>query len=75
MPAMSGLISLMQHSGHTRCVMQVRSLIQGETSIPKKAAEQEEYIEHYERMVTDLQDPYFDSKWVKVKPAGPATPA
>jgi len=55
-------------------VLQVRSLLLGEASMPKTATEQENVIGHYEQMVTELQDPNFGSKYVATVDPGPHTP-
>ncbi|DBA89497.1 TPA: hypothetical protein ACH3X1_004120 [Trebouxia sp. C0004] len=50
------------------------SLLRGEASIPKTATEQEVIIEHYDQMVSMLQDPNFRSKYVTVIDSEPQTP-
>ncbi|DBB01353.1 TPA: hypothetical protein ACH3X1_013676 [Trebouxia sp. C0004] len=54
--------------------VEVRSLLNGESSIPKTATEQEVIIEHYEQMVSTLQDPNFNSKYVTIVDCDPQTP-
>lgn len=54
--------------------VKVRSLVLGETSIPKTSTEQEGIIERYEQMINDLLEPHFESKYVKVVKDGPVTP-
>ena len=56
-------------------MLQVRSLLKGEPSIPKSAMEQEPIIEHYEQMVSTLQDPNFRSKYVTIMDSDPHTPS
>ena len=41
-------------------------MVQGESSIPRKATDQEPIIEKYEIMVATLEGPKFRSKYVKV---------
>ncbi len=48
--------------------------LRGEASIPKTATEQEVIIEHYDQMVSMLQDPNFRSKYVTVIDSEPQTP-
>ncbi len=55
-------------------MLQVRSLLNGEPSIPKTATEQEVMIEHYEQMVSTLQYPNFRSKYVTIVDSDPHTP-
>ncbi|DBA80490.1 TPA: hypothetical protein ACH3X1_007762 [Trebouxia sp. C0004] len=54
--------------------VKVRSLLNGEPSIPKTATEQEVIIEHYEQMVSMLQDPNFRSKYATIVDSEPHTP-
>ena len=54
-------------------MLQVRSLLQGEQSLPKEAETQVPVIGRYTEMVARLRDPQFSSKFVKVNSAEPST--
>lgn len=55
-------------------MLQVRSLVQGDKSLPKNADAQQPGIAKYDEIVEELEDPYFTSKFVKVYTAEPSTP-
>ena len=54
-------------------MLQVRSLLQGEQSLPKEAETQVSVIGRYMAMVVHLRDTQFSSKFVKVNSAEPGT--